>query len=240
MHPEQTGALMVDLDEAIVGRYEQGGESFEILIDPRIVKYLKEGKEVDVASHMAIDEIFRDARKGTKQSEEKIKEVFGTTDIAAVARLIVQKGQVQLTTEQRRIMQENKRKQVAAIIARNAINPQTRAPHPLARIESAMEEARVRIDPFKSAESQVQSVLDALRPIIPIRFENVKIAVKLSGEDYGKCYGDISGFGRITKEEWQQDGSWIGIVEMPAGMQGDFFERLGHKTKGKAETKILK
>jgi len=231
---------MVNLEEAIVGRYEARGESFEILIDPKIVKYLKEGKEVDIASHMAVEEIFKDARKGTKQSEEKIREVFGTNDIAAVARIIVQKGQVQLTTEQRHIMQENKRKQIAAIIARNAINPQTRTPHPLSRIEAAMEEAKVRIDPFKSAEAQVQDVLDALRPIIPIRFENAKIAVKLSGEDYGRCYSDINAFGRITKEEWQQDGSWIGVVEMPAGMQADFFERLGHKTKGRAETKILK
>ncbi|MEM3851775.1 MAG: ribosome assembly factor SBDS [Methanomassiliicoccales archaeon] len=231
---------MVDLDEAIVGRYEVKGETFEILIDPKIVKYLKEGKEVDVANHMAVEEIFKDARKGTKQSEEKIREIFGTSNIAEVARAIVRKGQVQLTTEQRHVMQETKRKQIAAIIARNAINPQTRTPHPLPRIEAAMQEARVRIDPFKSAEVQVNDVLDALRPILPIRFENVRIAVKLSGEDYGRCYQDIVSFGRINKEEWQQDGSWIGVVELPAGMQTDFFERLGQRTKGRAETKILK
>ncbi|MBX8633101.1 MAG: ribosome assembly factor SBDS [Candidatus Thermoplasmatota archaeon] len=231
---------MVDLDEAIVGRYEIKGEVFEILIDPRIVKYLKEGKEVDVANHMAVEEIFKDAKKGTKQSPEKLKEFFDTDDIGQVARTILQKGQVQLTTEQRRIMAETKRKQVATIIARNAINPQTRTPHPLARIEAAMEEARVRIDPFKSAESQVQEVLDALRPLIPIRFENAKIAIKLSGEDYGRCYEDLLHFGKITREEWQNDGHWVGILEIPAGMQTDLFEKIGHKTKGKAETKILK
>jgi ribosome maturation protein SDO1 len=231
---------MVDLDEAIVGRYEVKGEVFEILIDPRIVKYLKEGKTVDVANHMAVEEIFKDARKGTKQSPEKLKEFFDTDDIGQVARAILQKGQVQLTTEQRHIMAETKRKQVAAIIARNAINPQTRTPHPLARIEAAMEEARVRIDPFKSAESQVQEVLDELRPLIPIRFENAKIAIKLSGEDYGRCYEDLIHFGKITKEEWLSDGHWVGVLEIPAGLQTDLFEKIGHKTRGKAETKILK
>jgi len=84
---------MVDLDEAIVGRYEIKGEVFEILIDPRIVKYLKEGKEVDVANHMAVEEIFKDAKKGTKQSPEKLKEFFDTDDIGQVARTILQKGQ---------------------------------------------------------------------------------------------------------------------------------------------------
>ncbi len=231
---------MVDIEEAIVGRLEIKGESFEILIDPKIVKYLKEGKEVDVASHMAVEEIFKDARKGTKQSDEKLKEFFGTADVSTVAREIVKRGTVQLTTEQRHVMAETKRKQVAAIIARNAINPQTRTPHPLSRIEAAMEEARVRIDPMKSAESQVQDVLDALRPLIPIRFDSARIAVKLVGEDYGRCYEDILAFGHITKEEWLNDGSWVGVVELPAGMQTDFFERLGHKTRGRAETKILK
>lgn len=231
---------MVDIEEAIVGRLELKGESFEILIDPKIVKYLREGKEVDVASHMAVEEIFKDAKKGTKQSADKLKEFFGTDDTSAVARDIVKRGTVQLTTEQRHVMAETKRKQVAAIIARNAINPQTRAPHPLVRIEAAMEEARVRIDPLKSAESQVQDVLDALRPLIPIRFDSARIAVRLAGEDYGRCYEDLVAFGSITKEEWQNDGSWVGIVELPAGMQTDFFERLGHKTKGRAETKILK
>lgn len=231
---------MVDIEEAIVGRLEIRGESFEILIDPKIVKYLKEGKEVDVANHMAVEEVFKDARKGTKQSGEKLKEFFGTEEISTVAREIVKRGTVQLTTEQRHVMAETKRKQVAAIIARNAINPQTRTPHPLARIEAAMEEARVRIDPLKSADSQVQDVLDALRPLIPIRFDSARIAVKLAGEDYGRCYEDVVSFGTITKEEWLNDGSWVGIVELPAGMQTDFFERLGHKTKGRAETKILK
>ncbi|MBX8636157.1 MAG: ribosome assembly factor SBDS [Thermoplasmata archaeon] len=231
---------MVDLDDAIVGRYEYKGETFEILIDPKIVKYLKEGKEVDVAKHMAVEEIFKDAKKGSKQSEEKLKEFFGTDDVGTISRIILEKGQVQLTTEQRHIMAETKRKQVAATIARNAINPQTHTPHPLARIEAAMEEARVRIDPFRSADSQVQEVLDALRPLIPIRFENSRIAVKLSGDDYGRCYEDLVSLGRITKEEWLNDGHWVCVLEIPAGMQTDLFEKMGQKTKGRAETKILK
>ena len=231
---------MVDLDDAIVGRYEYKGETFEILIDPKIVKYLKEGKEVDVAKHMAVEEIFKDAKKGSKQSEEKLKEFFGTDDVGTISRIILEKGQVQLTTEQRHIMAETKRKQVAATIARNAINPQTHTPHPLARIEAAMEEARVRIDPFRSADSQVQEVLDALRPLIPIRFENSRIAVKLSGDDYGRCYEDLVSLGRITKEEWLNDGHWVCVLEIPAGMKTDLFEKMGQKTKGRAETKILK
>ena len=122
--------------------------------------------------------------------------MFGTSDPLAIARHIILKGEVQLTTQQRKEMQESKRRRVVAIIARNAINPQTGAPHPPARIEAAMEEARVHIDPFKSAESQVEGVLKVLRPMMPIRFDKVRIAVRLTGEQYGRCYDFINRSGR--------------------------------------------
>lgn len=231
---------MVDIDEAIVARYEAHGESFEILIDPAVVQKMKEGKEVDLLEHLVIDTIFKNAKKGTRAPEDKMKEIFGTTDPLAVAKQIVLKGEIQLTTDQRRIMLENKRKRIVEYIARNAMNPQTGAPHPPARIETAMEEAKVHIDPFKPVEAQVPAVMDALRPLIPIRFDKVRIAVKVSGEDYGRCYEDFKHFGKVTKEEWQKDGSWIGVIEMPAGLQTEFLEKISNKTHGEAETKIMK
>ncbi len=231
---------MVDLDEAIVARYESHGESFEILIDPSVVQKMKDGKEVDLLENMVIDTIFKNAKKGTRAPEDKIKEIFGTTDPTQVAKIIILKGEVQLTTEQRRIMTENKRKRIVEYIAKNAMNPQTGGPHPPTRIETAMEEARVHIDPFKPVEAQVPAIMDALRPLIPIKFDKVRIAVKVSGEDYGRCYEDFKHFGKIVKEEWQKDGSWIGVVEMPAGLQTEFFERISNKTHGEAETKKLK
>jgi ribosome maturation protein SDO1 len=231
---------MVDLEEAIVARYESHGETFEVLIDPKVVKILKEGKDVNLYDYMVIDEVFKNAHKGTKASEEKIKEVFGTTDTIEVAKVIVLKGEVHLTAEQRKEMLENKRARIISEIARNAINPQTGGPHTPARIEMAMEEAKVHIDPFKPVEVQVKDVMDKLRPIIPIRFDKMRIAVKLTGDEYGKCYEDIVHFGKIQKEEWQKDGSWIGVVEIPAGMRDDFYAKLNEKTKGNAQAKQLK
>ena len=233
---------MVDLDEAIVARYESHGESFEILIDPAVVQKMKDGKEVDLLDNMVIDTIFKNAKKGTRAPDDKIKQVFRmmTVDPTEVAKVIILKGEVQLTTEQRKIMQENKRKRIVEYIARNAMNPQTGGPHPPSRIETAMEEARCHIDAFKPVEAQVPAIMDALRPLIPIRFDKVRMAVKVSGDNYGRCYEDFKHFGKVTKEEWQKDGSWIGIIEMPAGLQNEFMERISNRTHGEAEAKVLK
>jgi len=226
--------------EYVIARIERSGERFEVIVKPEAVQKLRDGKEVNVLENLAIDEIFRDARKGSKASEEKMEEFFGTTEPVQVAREIIKRGEIQLTTEQRREMQEAKRRQVIHYIAANAINPQTGTPHPPQRIENAMEEAKVHVDPFKPVQEQVKDVLDALRPLIPIRFEKARIAVRLTAEDSAKCYGDIKAFGTILREEWQPNGSWIGVVEMPAGMQTEFLERLNAKTKGNVEAKILK
>jgi rRNA metabolism SBDS family protein len=74
--------------------------------------------------------------------------VFSTTDFDTIARRIIEKGEIHLTAEQRRQMIDEKRRQVITFISRNSVNPQTGHPHPPQRIEMAMEEARINIDPF--------------------------------------------------------------------------------------------
>ena len=221
----------------MTARYEHGEHHFEVLIDPYDAQKLKNGEEVDLEKALAIDEVFKDAKKGDRASDVTVKKVFGTTDVLVIARRIVMEGEIQLTTDQRRKMTEEKRKQIVTYIAQNAINPLAKAPHPPQRIENAMAEARVHIDPFKSVESQVKGVLDAIKVLIPIRIEKATLAVKLTAEQYGRVYRDITDFGQIKKEEWTGGGDWIGLVELPAGMQGEFQERLGKKTHGDVQTR---
>ncbi|MEM2870484.1 MAG: ribosome assembly factor SBDS [Thermoplasmata archaeon] len=231
---------MVSLEKAVVARLERGGFRFEVLVDPDAAQKLRDGKEVDIIESLAIDEIFKDQAKGERAAEENIKKVFGTTDVAKVAEVIIKDGEIQLTTAQRKEMIEAKKKAIVAEIARNAINPQTKTPHPPRRIEMAMEEAKVKVDPFKPVEEQVRIVLEAIRPLLPIRLEKVTIAVRLKGEDYARCIGDIKSFGTLKKEEWQANGMWIGLVEMPAGLQTDFMEKMNERTRGSVEVRVVK
>jgi ribosome maturation protein SDO1 len=228
------------LKEMVIARLEKGGDTFEVLVDPDSVDEIRSNPEASISEYIAIDKIFRDVKKGERASEEKMVEFFGTDDPVEVAGTIVRKGEIQVTTEQRRAMTEEKRKAIVNHISRNAINPQTGAPHPPQRIENAMSEAGVHVDPFKSVDDQLSKVIDALRPIIPISIEKVKVAVKLLAEDCPRCYGDMKAFGDIVQEEWQKDGSWVGIVEMPAGMQTEFLERVNQRTRGQVEVKLLK
>jgi len=231
---------LVSLDEAVIARLDRMGDRFEILVDPVLAQRFREGEEaVSIGEVLAVEEVFKDAHKGDRAPDESLQKAFGTTDVAEIASSIIIKGEIQLTVEQRRHMQEEKRKQVVSILTRNCINPVTKTPHPPQRIELAMEEARINIDPFRSAESQVQDVLKLLRPIIPIRMEMTPIAIKVHGSMYGRIVGEIRGYGKVLKEEWNGAGDWICLVEIPAGLQAEFFDMLNHRTHGEVETKIL-
>ncbi|HII84158.1 MAG TPA: ribosome assembly factor SBDS [Methanobacterium subterraneum] len=230
---------MITLEDAVIARLEYYGERFEILVDPDLASDLKRGEDIQIEDILAVEEVFKDAKKGDKASEEAMNKAFDTTDPLEAAVLIIRKGQVQLTAQQRRDMQEDKRKMVVAKIAREAINPQTKLPHPARRIEIAMEEAKVRVDPFKSVDEQVNITLKAIRKLIPIRIEKVRVAIRIPGEDTGKVYGIIPAYGKTMKEEWQQDGSWVAVVEIPGGMQESFYQKLSEITHGQVETKLL-
>ncbi|MEM2843447.1 MAG: ribosome assembly factor SBDS [Candidatus Bathyarchaeia archaeon] len=221
-------------------RITVNGEKFEILVKPDSALEFKLGKQIPLSQILVIDEIYSDAGKGSRASIEKLKQCFGTVEASKIAEKILKEGELQLTTDQRRRLIEDKRKQIIAFISRNCIDPRTGAPHPPLRIEQAMLQIKPSIDPFKSAEEQAKDIIEKLKQLLPIKIERMKIAVKISSKYAPKAYGSIKNFGSILKEEWQSDGSWLGLLEMPAGLYGPFIEKIGKLTQGTVQTKIIK
>lgn len=230
---------MVSLEDAVIARLHKGGEHFEILVDPHAAEQLIEGKIAAILPSLAIDAVFSDSKKGTHASSESLQKHFNTVDIETIAKEIITKGEIQLTTEQRHEMQEQKKKRIVDMIVRNAMDPKTKMPHPRTRIELALEEAKIHIDPFKSVNQQMKTVIEALRPLLPISMEQVRVSVKIPAAYVGKAYGAVRSFGTLEREDWQSDGSWLGVVKLPAGMQTDFYDRLNTLTKGNVETRVL-
>jgi len=231
---------LVSLDDAVIARLKKGEEHFEILVDPYAAADIIDGGDIDITQNLAIDAIFKDSKKGTHASEESLQKNFDTEDVAEIAKQIILKGDIQLTTDQRHKMQENKKNRIVEKIVRNAMDPKTKAPHPRQRIEIAMKEAKVHIDPFKPVSDQVKTTIEALRPIIPISMDRIKISVNIPAQYTGKAYGIVRNYGVLERENWQSDGSWLGIVKIPAGMQNDFYDKLNGVAKGNISTKILK
>jgi ribosome maturation protein SDO1 len=223
-----------------VARLTVAGDQYEVLVKPDPALEFKLGRQQDISKILVADAVFTDSGKGLRPSEEKLKKAFGTVDIYKIAETILRRGELQLTTDQRHRLAEEKRRQIVNFIARNCIDPRTGYPHPPLRIEQALSQIRIVVDPFKSGDEQAREVIDALRPVLPLRIENLRIAVKIPPEQAPRVKGIAKEFGIISNEEWQSDGSWVAVVEMPAGLHVSFLERLGKTTQGNYQTRILK
>ena len=105
----------------------------------------KLGKKKDISAVLVSDEIYTDFGKGTRPTTEKLLKAFKTEDQTEIAQIIMQKGDLNLTTDQRRKMIEEKRKQIVEFIAKTYVDPKTHLPHPPLRVEQAMKDAEFQL-----------------------------------------------------------------------------------------------
>lgn len=200
----------------------------------------KFGRNVEVSQIVAVDEVYSDANKGLRVPTEKLVKHFKTSNFLQVAETILRRGDLNLTTEQRRKLVEEKRKQIVSTIARNFVDPRTGLPHPPMRIEQAMAEVRISIDPFKDVNEQTKTAVEELRGVLPLKSERIKLLVKVPAQYSSQSFGALKGVGDIVKEEWGQDGGLTVVIEIPAGVHATLLDRLGSITKGNAQASIIR
>ena len=224
-------------DKFTVARLILDGEKFEVLVKPDPALEYKMGKRSDISSALVSDEIYSDANKGSRASSEKMKKHFKTTDSVDIAKQILAKGELNLTTDQRRKMVEEKKRQIVQFINRSFVDPKTHLPHPIVRIEAAMEEVRVPIDPFRKVDDQAKAIVDAVRKILPLKSETLKLTITVPPQFAAQSYSVLKSTGDLLSEEWLADGSLSAMVDINASLRGQFLDRLGSVTKGSAQVK---
>lgn len=224
-------------DKFTVARLILDGEKFEVLVKPDPALEYKMGKRSDISSALVSDEIYSDANKGSRASSEKMKKHFKTTDSVDIAKQILAKGELNLTTDQRRKMVEEKKRQIVQFINRSFVDPKTHLPHPIVRIEAAMEEVRVPIDPFRKVDDQAKTIVDAVRKILPLKSETLKLTITVPPQFAAQSYSVLKSTGDLLSEEWLADGSLRAMVDINASLRGQFLDRLGSVTKGSAQVK---
>ena len=228
---------MVSLDDAVIARLEKGGKRYEILVDSELVEIWKDDRDsIRIDELLAIEDVFHDAKDGERPTSASIDSTFGTQNLEEIVEQILLKGTIQLTTNQRKKLVEQKRQQIINKIATEAIDPKTKLPHPAQRIELALKESKFSVDPFKQIEGQVKDAIDKLRPLIPISFETCKLAFKVEGKSMGAASRILREF--LQREEWLSNGDWACVVEIPAGMKTDLMGKVA-KHSPKLEVKEM-
>jgi ribosome maturation protein SDO1 len=223
-----------------LARLKKGGKEFEVVVEPDNAIAFKKGSSMDIREVLRGEHIFSDAKKGVLASDNDMKAIFNTDDPLKVALIILKEGEIQLTTEYREKLREDKKKHILYIIQRNAIDPTTKLPHPMTRIENAFEQIKFKVDEFKNAEEQVDDVVKHMMVVMPIRLEQIILQIDVPSQHAHQAYGVLKKIGTIKKDAWGSDGSLSLELQIPAGLQEEVMEKLNSMTHGGVDVHIKK
>ena len=239
MGSRKSGDTWLELDAVVIG-IKREGNRFELFVDPDLAFDYRRGEDVPLEDILKSYEIYDDAKRGSRATDILVKDAFGSSEVFTVAREILKHGEFKLTHEQRVQLVEEKTEAIIKDIAKKSMNPQTGHPHPPDRIRQAMDEAKVTVDPFIRVDEQVPRVVKALLVIIPISFESVKLRITLPASFAGKGYNIVAKAGVVKSDSWGQDGSWTGLVEMPASLRQALYDDLNKLTKGQTRIDVVR
>jgi len=218
----------------VEARIKVNGKEYQIQVDLAEALKIKEGKG-DISAALTSQNIFYDLKKGTLVSKTDLQAAFGTTDALEIAKRIILKGEVQKTQEFRDEVRENKIKQVIAILVKNCSDQHGR-PYTEERLKRAIEELHYNFD-NRPPEQQMPLVVEKLKTVIPIKIETKKIQITIPAQYTGSAYGILKDF--KESEEWLANGSLQVVINIPAGMQIDFYDKLNGITHGAVQSKEI-
>ena len=103
------------------------------------------------------------------------------------------------------------------------------------RIESALGEIRLTVDPFKPAQDQAKNVVDALRKVLPLKSENLLLTITVPTQFSSRSYSFLKSAAIFKEEQWLSDGTLRVKLEINAGLRSSLLDRLGSVSKGTAQ-----
>jgi ribosome maturation protein SDO1 len=196
-HGAITGDKRIDLKGKSIVRYQAHGRRFEMLVNPEPAWMFLQGEEVVLEDIFEVFQVYDNVSRGRRATEDDLIAVFGA-DVKdrEIASIILKEGQLQLTADQRNEILKEKRTEIVDFIHIHCINPRENTPIPKDRIDKAIMDLGVNISYKEEVKTQALEIIDLLKPIMPIRLESVKLAVKVPPSFTGSLYGFVISSGR--------------------------------------------
>ena len=218
-------------------RIKQHGKHFEIIVDLDLALKLRKGEVVSIQNVLLTNDVFSNSQDGSKPSSADLMACFGTSNTFEVADRIVKKGEIQLPKEFKDEQREVRKKKIIDWYSRNAVDVRNGRPFTPQMISSALDQAGVSID-NRPIDQQINEITEKIQAILPLKVETKKLAITIPAIYTGKVYGAISDY--KEREEWLSNGSLRVIVNIPVGLQSEFYDKLNAITHGAALSEEIK
>lgn len=219
----------------VVARIKVKGKQYEISVDFDEAMKVRQGTG-NLSSALNSTGIYLDVKKGNAAPNSELVSAFGTSDVNVIALQIIKSGEIQKPQEYRDAEREARIKRLIDLVVRNA-SDQHGKPYTYDRIEKGMHEVHYNVD-NRPAEQQLHEFIEKLKTVIPIKVETKKVRLIIPARFSGQVYGLLKD--HKESEEWLANGDLQVVMNLPSGMQLDFYDKLNSVTHGAVVSEELK
>lgn len=220
-----------------IAKLRSGKLFFETMVDLDNAMRLRKGDEVAISEVVRDSAVYTNLGKGMKAGSAELEQAFGTSNFEEVVEKIVKKGIIEVSQEFRDEALENRRKQVVDFLVRNAVDAQSGRPFTPETIENALKDSGAKIE-NKNVDQQINGIVDGLKRVLALKIETKKLKVTIPAAHTGKAYGVVNEY--KEKEDWLPNGDLQITLNIPVGIQMEFYDKLNGVTHGSAITEEIK
>lgn len=217
-------------------RYKHGKTVFEVMTRPGSVLKYRDGK-LGWDNVLVADEVFTNSKKGDRAKASELKAAFGTDQSGECAKIVVERGELQLSAAERKEKVETRKREIIGYLHKHYVDPKTKMPHPFTRIENAMDQIKYHVDADEPVEKQVDQVLKKMPGILTFRKEEIYGVVKVGHAFYGQCQGLVQKYCKVEKEDWDGQGCSMRVSLVP-GDYDTLASALNKVTKGEFQFEV--
>ncbi len=117
-------------------RLQKKGKRFEIACYRNKVLSWRNKLETDIREVLQIDTVFTNVSKGNLANTKDLMDAFGTTDQMLVCQEILDKGELQVSDQERGALYETIFRDIASIVADKTVNPENNRPYTVSYVNA--------------------------------------------------------------------------------------------------------
>mmetsp|Transcript_5079 Transcript_5079/g.7013 ORF Transcript_5079/g.7013 Transcript_5079/m.7013 type:complete len:441 (+) Transcript_5079:117-1439(+) len=174
----------VRLTNVAVVRLQKAGKRFEIACYRNKVVNWRNKVETDIDEVLQIDQVFQNVSKGVLAKHKDLQKAFGTTETEECCRIILEKGELQVSDKEREAHQENLLRDIATIVSEKCVNPDSNRPYTVNMILNAMKEIHFSVIPNRSAKQQALELIRKLKEVMPIERAKMHLRIIIPSKDW--------------------------------------------------------
>jgi len=217
-------------------RLKKGKQTFEVITNEGAVLKYRSG---DTAWDQVLvtDTIYKNCGKGDQANEEDIRTAFDMSDMKEVLKNIIEKGELQVSAAERKEAMDKKKKEIIVYLHRNYIDPKSKLPHPIVRLEQALENSKYRVDADGQVVKQSQELIKALLGKLSFAKSEMEGVLSISHAYSGACANIVHAMAEVKKEDYTAEGVRWEVGVSPGDFDA-FIAALNKSTKGDYDFKL--